>query len=211
MKDGELDYNRRSGKFDYRDKAKLLDSVGDIASNGREISGKLDDIKDGISDAYHELEEFFQYSHAEQMWIHEKQLEVLTGIDYTLKHPIATQANELYVMATIALKSGKIQESLKRLKQSIELNPLDYRAHMTMGYIYLMMDDLDEAANSFELAYTYVKENKYKSFAFLQKAKVRYLLNDIGGAVDLAKDAVKLSPNDPEALYQYVVYEIQHL
>lgn len=211
MKDGELDYNRRSGKFDYLDKAKLLDSMDEIASNSREISGKLDDIGDRISEGYHELEEFFQFSHAEQMWIHEKQLEVLTGIHNAAITPRATEANELYNMAAKALKREMIRESLKLLKQAIELNPLDYRVYMTMGYIYLMADNLDKAANRFELAFRNVHEKKYKSFTLLQMAKVRYLMNDIGGAVKLAEDAMKISPNDPEARYQYVVYETQNL
>lgn len=211
MKDGDLDYRGSSGKLDYLDKRRLLDSMDDIASNGREISGKLDDIGDKISEGYHELEEFFQFSHAEQMWIHEKQLEVLIGIRNALENPRVTQANELYNLAAKALKRDMIRESLKLLKQAIELNPLDYRVYMTMGYIYLMMDNLDKAANRFELAFRNVHENKYKSFTLLQMAKVRYLMNDIGGAVNLAENAVKISPNDPEARYQYVVYETQNL
>jgi tetratricopeptide (TPR) repeat protein len=211
MKDGELDYRGKSGKLDYLDKRRLLDSMDDIASSGREISGKLDDICDEISDAYNELEEFFQYSHAEQMWMLEKHLKVLTGIEDALKNPRATQANELYFMAKKALKRDMIRESLKLLKQAIELNPLDYRVYMTMGYIYLMMDNLDKAANRFELAFRNVDDNKYKSFALLQMANVRYLMDDIGGAAELAEHATKIHPNDPKARYQYVVYESQNL
>ena len=201
----------KDGQFDYLDKRKLLDSMEDIASNGREISGKLDDIGDKICEGYYELEEFFQFSHAEQMWIHEKQLEVLIGIRYALENPRVTRANELYNMAAKALKREMIRESLKLLKQAIELNPLDYRVYMTMGYIYLMTDNLIEAANRFELAFKNVHENKYKSFSLLQMAKVRYLMNDIRGAVNLAENAVKFSPDDAEARYQYVVYETQNL
>lgn len=204
MKDGELDYRGRSGKLDYLDKRKLLDSMDDIASNTKEISDKLDGVSDKISEGYHELEEFFQFSHAEQMWIHEKQLEVLTGIRYDLSE--IGQADQRFKIAIQSLKLGLTNESLEKLKEAVKINPNDHRIYMAMGYIYLMDDNLDKAWYIFkEKALKTARTNYYKSFTLLQMANIKYLIDDISGATNLAQEAKKIYPSN-ETRYRYTVY-----
>lgn len=243
MKDGELDYFRRSGKLDYLDKAKLLDSMDDIASNSREISDKLDDmvsngrdISDNLNDiaddilstgrevsdkldnihnvisySYADLKAFYKYSHAKNMWMQEKQLDKLTGIYEGIKKSRTNEANELFDLATTSLDRGMIKESLRLLKLAIELNPLDYRVYMTMGYIYLMSNKLGNAFDMYELAFRNVQEPKYQSFTLLQMANVSSLAGDKNEAVKLSEKAVKLTPNDPKVRFQYVLYEAQNI
>lgn len=204
MKDGQIDYLGKSGKLDYLDKRKVLDSFDEMVSTGREISDKLDNIGDKISDAYNELEEFFQFSHAEQMWMHEKQLEVLTGIRYDLSE--IGQADQRFQIAKQSLKLGLLEESLKKLKEAVKINPNDHRIYMAMGYIYLMDDNLDKAWYIFkEKALKTARTDYYKSFTLLQMANIKYLKNDIGEATNLAQEAKRIYPSR-ETKYRFTVY-----
>ncbi len=183
----------------------ISESMDEIVSIDREISDELDDIKDEISDAYYELEEFFQFSHAEQMWIHEKQLEVLTG--FMKQQSEIGIANQKYEIAIQSLKLGLIDESLNKLKEAVKINPNDHRIYMAMGYIYLMADNLDKAWYILKKkALKTARTNYYKSFTLLQMANIKYLMGDIEFATDLARRAKDISPDYLEAKYRYTTY-----
>lgn len=188
-----------------------IQSLDEIVSVQRDIAERVIDIGGETSEAIYELADFFRLAHAEEMWIHEKQLEILTGIHDMVKNPRATQADELFKMGVESLKRGMIKESLKLLQDAVELNPLDYRLYIAMGHTYLIKDDLENALNGFGYALKNAHTNYYKSFALLLIARTKYCMGKIEESVKDARRAMELSSNYPEAYYQYAVYEAQRL
>lgn len=188
-----------------------LQSMDEIVSAQRDVAERVVDIGAEISGAIYELAEVFRFAHAEEMWIQEKQLEVLTGIHDMIKNPRATQADELFKMGIESLKREMIKECLKLLQEAVELNPLDYRVYITMGHAYLLNDDLENALDRFEYALKNARTNYYKSFTLLRIARVKYCIGRVGEAAKDAKRAAELSPDYAESHYQYGVYEAQRL
>lgn len=180
--------------------------LGEIVSAQRYVADRVEDIGTEISDAIYELADVFRFAHAEEMWIHEKQLEVLTGIHDMIKNLDATRANESLEMGVKALKVGMVKESIQKLEKAVKLNPLDYRIYIAMGHAYIKNDDLENALNRFEYALKNARTNYYISFALLLIARVKYCMGKVEEAAKDAKRAIEFSPNYAEAQYQYAVY-----
>lgn len=182
------------------------DSVNEMSSNFDHMSDRVSQSLGEVVGVIQELTDIFEFNHAEVMWQMERQLEVLTGIRDMVKNPRATEADELLKMGMASLERGMVTESLSLLQEAVKLNPLDYRIYITMGYTYLRMDDLKNARDRFEYALKNARTNYYKSFSILLISRVHYCLEDTKKALDSAKLAVDLSPDYPEAHYQYAAY-----
>lgn len=184
----------------HRDSAREMSSSFDCMSD--RISQSLGEVVDAIG----ELADIFEFNHSEMMWQMERQLEVLTGIHNMIENPRATLANELLEMGVNSLKVGMIEESKRLLQEAVEANPLDYRIYIAMGYTYLEMDDLKNALDRFEYALKNARTDYYESCSLLLISRVYYCMGDIKKAIDKAKLAVDLSPDNPEVHYQYATY-----
>ncbi|MEA3415827.1 MAG: hypothetical protein U9R02_06675 [Thermodesulfobacteriota bacterium] len=182
------------------------DSVNEMSSNFDRMSDRVSQSLGEVVGAIQELTDIFEFNHAEMMWQMERQLEVLTGIHDMVKNPRATESDEILKMGMASLERGMVTESLSLLQEAVKLNPLDYRIYITMGYTYLRMDDLKNARDRFEYALKNARTNYYKSFSLLLISRVYYCLEDIKKALDSAKLAMDLSPDYPEARYQYAAY-----
>lgn len=187
----------------YRNAAKEISSSFDRMSN--HISHSFNEFTSAID----ELAEIYEYNHAEMMWQMERQLEVLTGIHDMVKNPRATEANELLMMGIESLKRDMIPECINLLQDAVKLNPLDYRIYLTMGHAYLRIDDLQNALNRFEYALKNARTNYYRSYSLLLISRVYFCLGDIKKTIECAKSAAEISPDYPEAHYQYATYIAQ--
>lgn len=194
-----------------------LSAMDDFASAQRAslevVSGGFDRVTQSLSDtadAFHELSDIFEFNHFEVMWQMERQLDVLTGIDYTLKNPRATKAEESFKIGVEDLKVGMVEESIRDLKVAVEANPLDYRIYIALGHAYLRTDDLENALDKFEYALKNARTNYYRSYSLLLIGRVYYCMGHLEKAVESAKRAKKLSPDYPEAYYQYAAYIAQN-
>jgi tetratricopeptide (TPR) repeat protein len=186
------------------------ESLEMISSGFDHMSNRVTQSLGEASDAIHELSDIFEFNHSEMMWELERQREVLTGIDYTLKNPRATLAEESFKIGVEDLKVGMVEESIRDLKVAVEANPLDYRIYIAMGYAYLRIDDLKNALDRFEYALKNARTDYYRSYSLLLIGRVYYCMGHIEKAVESAKLAIKHSPDYPEAHYQYAAYIAQN-
>lgn len=182
-----------------------------------EISSSIERISDRISHSVTELTTYLEYSHAETMWLMERQLEVLTGIKNLLEYPRATEANELLKMGAESLKRGMVQECLNLLQEAVKLNPLDYRIYITMGHAYLAKDDYKNAFDRFEYSLKNARRNSYKINSLLLMSHVCYSTGDIRKAIEITELATQIHPDCSEAQdllaeahYQCALYRAQN-
>ena len=93
-------------------------------------------------------------------------------------------------------RAGKYDEAFAKCKQSIALDPKDYRAHVLIGYIYGAQQKFDLASQS--LAQAIKLEPKDKE-VYLLKAQIDFFRNEQTEALAAAKKAVALDPKYGEA------------
>lgn len=198
-----------------------LSTMDDFASAQRAsfevLSVDLDRMSDRVTqslgeaaDTFRGLTDVFEFNHSEVMWQMERQLDVLTGIDYTLKNPRATSAEESLKIGIGSLKVGMIKKSIKALQDAEDANPLDYRIYIAMGHAYLRTDDLENALDRFEYALKNARTDYYRSYSLLLIGRVYYCMGHVEKAVECAKWAIDHSPDYPEAHYQYAAYIAQN-
>lgn len=198
-----------------------LSTMDDFASAQRAslevVSGGLDRMSDRVTqslgeaaDIIRELVDIYEFNHSEMMWKMEQHLEVLTGIHDMVKYSQTTRANEALEMGVESLKVGMVKESIKKLQEAVDANPLDYRIYIAMGHAYLRTDDLENALDRFEYALKNARTDYYRSYSLLLISRVYYCMGHLEKAVERAKRAKKLSPDYPEAHYQYAAYIAQN-
>lgn len=201
---------QRQGNNAFQQAAyRQLEATNELISIQYESRVDLNNINKGVAsvtEATDNLAEIFQLAHSEAMWMAEKQIQLLTGISDMLKNPRATLADELLKMGVNSLRVDMIEESIKLLKEAQEKNPLDYRIYVALGHAYLKKDDYKNALNCFEYALKNGRTEKYKCFALLLVAQVKYCINQIDDAIQASKMASEICPNFPEALYRYAIY-----
>ena len=93
-------------------------------------------------------------------------------------------------------QEGKHEEAFTKCKQSLALNPKEYRAHVLLGYIYGAQQKLDLASASFAQAIRLEPKDKE---VYLVKAQVDFLRNKHDQALAAAQKAIALDPKYGEA------------
>ena len=106
------------------------------------------------------------------------------------------RAADLLRTAIQLYQEGKHEEAFTKCKQSLALNPKEYRAHVLLGYIYGAQQKLDLASASF--AHAIKLEPKDKE-VYLLKAQVDFFRNKHAQALAAAQKAVALDPKYGEA------------
>jgi tetratricopeptide (TPR) repeat protein len=104
--------------------------------------------------------------------------------------------SELLRTAFQLYREGKISEAFAKCKQSIAIDPKEYRAHVLLGYIYVAQKQLDLASASFAHA---IKLEPTDKEVYLLKSQVDFFRNKGDEAVAAAKKAVAIDPNYAEA------------
>jgi len=181
----------------------VIEKLGHTAlEQMREIGNDLFGGLEGIRESIEELHDFLSWAHAEITWRMERQIELLTGIHDMLKNPRATQANELYKMGIDSFRRHRLADALKLLQEASELNPGDYRIHITLGHVYAQMDDPSKSLECFQAAVDYARTASYKKDALLLMARALRCLGHIKEAIEAARQASSLVPSYSPAHYE---------
>ncbi len=179
--------------------AKAIEAVGYRAL---EIGDNLEAELRGIGGAIWQIHDFLIWAHSETMWRMEKQIQLLTGIHDMIKNPRATQADELFKMAADSLKRRRLSDAERLLLDARDLNPGDYRIHVTVGHVYVQMDDLARAAECFRVAVDYARTSTYRRASLLLASRALRCLGRIDEAVTAATEASSITPEYPAAHYE---------
>lgn len=164
----------------------------------REMGDQLHGIHQGIAG----LHDFLNWAYSETLWRMEQQIEVLTGIHDILKNPRATQADELYKMGIEAFQRHRLQDAMKLLQDARELNPEDYRVLITLGHVYVDMDDISDASECFQAAVDYARTEHYKGSALLLLARAFRYLGQKDKAILAAREASSILASNSSAHYE---------
>ena len=192
----------------------LVSTNAIIASQERVREG-IDRVAYGVGrveQGIYELKSAFEWGISEVVWQIEQNREVLKGILELLMAPLDTQAKERRKRAENAYSNGWIDDAEGEFIESEKLNKYDFAIHISLGMIYLFQKiDKDKALEYFEKAIKYSRpESKYHtSYALLYKALVKRDLALLEEAERCTAEAVELSPNFAEALYQNAQYNAQ--
>jgi len=106
------------------------------------------------------------------------------------------KAAELLRTAFELYREGKYDEAFTKCKQSIALDPKEYRAHVLMGYIYGAQQKLDLASQSLVQAIRLEPNDKE---VYLLKAQIDFFRNKQTEALAAVRKAVALDPKYGEA------------
>ena len=177
----------------------IKNMTNESAHSSREISG-------GLS----ELANVFSYNHAEQMWELQQQTNYLKDIRDEI-HDMKINGEKYKSNFDLnngaeCFRCGDYERSLKHLLRANDIDPKDYRVYITMGHVYLRIDDFKNALIWFEDSIKHAPTKYYESYSLLLIGRIYFCMGDIKTAIDKAKEARELSPNYSEAHYQYSTY-----
>jgi len=177
-----------------------------IQNMNKEYAHSSREISDGLS----ELVDVFSYNHAEHMWELQKQTDVLKDIrnelhDIKVNWGIYRTEFELNI-AVDCFKRCDYKESIKHLEKANDIDPRDYRVYITMGHVYLRIDDFKNALNWLEKSIKHAPTAFYESYSQMLIGRIHYCLGDIESAIEKLEIAKELSPDSSEASYQYSTY-----
>lgn len=183
----------------------IIASMDSIADGIDSLSYSIDRVEQGI----YGLQAAFEWGISEVVWQIEQNRQVLRNILEVLMAPLDTQAKELRRRAEDAYANGWIEDALEDFLESEKKNRYDFSVHISIGMIYLFQKkNKEKALEYFDKAIKYARPKSayHTSFALLYKALIRYNSNLIEEAEKLTAEAVDLSPDFAEALYQNAQY-----
>ena len=165
-------------------------------------------LQDSVASGLAELASVLEWGFGEVRWELQQQTQVLQSIDQTLRTPSQTRANESRLNAEELRRRGVLDKSEEFFLKALDDYPLDYRAYVGLGETYLRMSKFDEAMRYFEksLPHAPVKEFDYKSYSYRLIGHAQFCKEDSHGAVESLHSAISLSPDYPDALYDFAQY-----
>jgi tetratricopeptide (TPR) repeat protein len=187
-----------------------------IASQERIVEG-IDAVALGVNrveQGIYELKSTFEWGISEVVWQIEQNRAVLKNILEVLMAPLDTQAKERRKRAEEAYTNGWIEDAEEEFLESEKLNKFDFSIHISLGIIYLFHKiDKQKSLSYFEKAIKYSKPKSsfHTSYALLHKALIHFDMGNTEEAEKASVEAINLSPNFTEALYQNAQYNAQLL
>ena len=166
------------------------------------------DIK-SIGQGMQGLKAAFEWGISDVVWLIEKDTEDLKEIMRTIRGASDRQINMLRDKAEDAYATGKMDDALVYFTEFEPYTVKDFSACISLGMIYLFHKiDKEKALEYFEKA---VKEARslsayYTSYALLYKALIKRDFGLIEEAEGCTNEAIKLSPDFAEAMYQSAQY-----
>lgn len=185
-----------------------------IASQDRICEG-IDSMAYGVErveEGIYELKSAFEWGISEVVWQIEQNREVLKSILEVLMAPLDTQAKERRKRAEEAFANGWIDDAEEEFLESEQLNKFDFSIHISLGIIYLFSKiDKMKALSYFEKAIKYAKPKSayHTSYALLYKSLIKFDFGEVKDAEKFTTEAIGLSPDFAEALYQNAQYNAQ--
>jgi len=166
------------------------------------------DIK-SIGQGMRGLKAAFEWGISDVVWLIEKDTEDLKEIMRTIRGASDKQINMLRDKAEDAYASGKMDNALVYFTELEPYTMKDFSVCISLGMIYLFHKiDKEKALEYFEKA---VKDARslsayYASYALLYKSLIKSDFGLIEEAEECTNEAIKLSPDFAEAMYQNAQY-----
>jgi tetratricopeptide (TPR) repeat protein len=182
-----------------------------IASQDRIREG-IDNLGYGtekVEQGIYGLQAAFEWGISEVVWQIEQNRQELRNILEVLSAPLDTQAKELRKRAEEAYANGWFEDALEDFFESEKKNRYDFSIHISIGMIYLFhKTNKEKALEYFDKAIKYAtpKSKYHTSLALLHKALIKRDFGLIEEAEACSGEAVELSPDFSEAIYQCAQY-----
>ena len=192
-----------------------LSSASAIIASQERISEGIDKLGYGIDrveQGIYGLQATFEWGISEVVWQIEQNREVLKNILEVLKAPLDTQAEEYKKRGEYAYSNGLFDDAIEEFLESEKRNKFDFSIYISIGMIYIFQKiNREKALEFFEKAVKYAKPKStyHASFALLHAALIYRDLDQLSKAERLTADAISLSPDFAEALYQNSQYNAQ--
>jgi len=186
----------------------IITSQERIREGIEDLAYGIDEVREGI----YGLKAAFEFGISEVVWQIEQNRTILKSILEVLMAPLDTQAKELRKRAEDAYANGWFEDALDDFTESEKKNKYDFSVHISIGMIYLFqLVDRGNALEYFEKAAKYARPKSayHASFALLHAALIKRDENKIDEAERLTAEAVDLSPDFAEALYQNSQFNAQ--
>jgi len=187
-------------------------SADPIIASPERILDAADDIEYDISSigqGMRGLNAAFEWGISDVVWLIEKDKEDFKEIMRAICGTSNKQIGMLRDKAEEAYASGRMDKALVHFR---ELEPYvikDISVSISLGMIYLFhKTDKERALEYFEKAVKYAGLHSayYASYALLYKALIKRDFGLIGEAEECTNEAIKLSPDFAEAMYQNAQY-----
>lgn len=197
--------------------ASQIASTNAIISSQERISEGIDVVACGIDrveQGIYELKATFEWGISEVVWQIEQNRAVLKDILEVLMAPLDTQAKERRKRAEEAYANGWVEDAEEEFLESEKLNKFDFSIHISLGMFYLFHKiDKEKSLSYFVKAIKYSKPKSafHTSYALLHKALIHFDMGNTVEAEEASFEAINLSPNFTEALYQNAQYNAQLL
>jgi len=193
-----------------------------VASHAKGISKRLDYIAQIQQEAFaalsatlstglSEIASAIEWGFGEISWQLQQQTDVLRSIDYTLKTPSETKANEWRLHAEELRHRGVLEESEEFFLKALNEYRLDYRIYVGLAETYLQMNKFDKARAFLEksLPHAPKKEIDYKSYSYRLIGHIYACEEDYNQATSILRSSIELSPNYEDGHYDYAQYSAQ--
>jgi len=184
---------------------KGFEDIAQIQQKGFEA---LEALKDTLSAGLPEIASAIEWGFGEISWQLQQQTDVLRSIDYTLKTPSETKANEWRLHAEELRRRGVLEESEEFFLKALNEYRLDYRIYVGLAETYLHMGKFDKAKIFLEksLPHAPKREIDYKSYSFRLIGHIYACEEDYNQATAILRYAIELSPNYEDGHYDYAQY-----
>jgi len=100
-------------------------------------------------------------------------------------------------------ESGKFVDAEINYKKALEQNANLLEAQFNLGDALAKQDRFEEALASFDLVSSTSDDKKLKANAFHNKGNVQLQQQDLEGAIESYKEALRTNPKDPQTRYNY--------
>lgn len=179
-----------------------LDYIAQIQQEGFQM------LNDTLSSGLSEIASAIEWGFGEISWKLQQQLDVLKSIDYTLKTPSETKANEWRLHAEELRRRGVLEESEEFFLKALNEYRLDYRIYVGLAETYLQMNRFDKAKVFLEksLPHAPKKEIDYKSYSYRLIGHIYACEGNYNQATAILQNSIELSPAYEDGHYDYAQY-----
>jgi len=181
---------------------KALDYIAQIQQEG------FQRLNDTLSSGLSEIASAIEWGFGEISWQLQQQTDVLKSIDYTLKTPSETKANEWRLHAEELRRRGVLEESEEFFLKALNEYRLDYRIYVGLAETYLRMNRFDKAKVFLEksLPHAPKKEIDYKSYSYRLIGHIYACEENYNQATAILQSSIELSPTYEDGHYDYAQY-----
>lgn len=165
-------------------------------------------LNDTLSSGLSEIASAIEWGFGEISWQLQQQTDVLESIDYTLKTPSETRANEWRLHAEELRHRGVLEESEELFLKALNEYRLDYRIYVGLAETYLQMNKFDRAKIFLERSLPHAprEEIDYKSYSYRLIGHIYACEEDYNQATSILRVAIELSPTYEDGHYDYAQY-----